>query len=97
MGSQSAIIERLERLERLLMLNASNVLDVGGAATFLGVTARHIYRLTRERKVPYYKQNGHLYFRRDELEAWMTATRIGTTAEIEAEAEAYIASRDGLA
>lgn len=61
---------------------------VAGACEITGYKAPTIYKLVNERLIPFYKSgaNGRkLTFKREELEAWMTAKRVGTTAEFVAE------------
>lgn len=86
------IKERLERLERLTLLGAKNVLTIDEAAAVLGLSKRYIYKLTCKKKIPYYKPGAKLlYFDKNELEAWAKRNRMGTADEAEQKAAAYCA------
>lgn len=53
------------------------------AAAFLGLTRESIYNLIAKKAIPHYKPNGKtLYFKKEELSAWIAAGRVATTAEI---------------
>lgn len=45
---------------------------------------------TSERNIPHFKQGKKLYFKRSELDEWLTELKITTHAEIEKEATDYI-------
>jgi excisionase family DNA binding protein len=52
-----------------------SLLDVEGAATYLGTTTRHIRRLVEERRIPFAKlgpgRSARLRFDTDRLNAWL--------------------------
>jgi excisionase family DNA binding protein len=52
-----------------------SLLDVDGAATYLGTSARHIRRLVAERRIPYTKlgpgRSARLRFDTTKLDAWI--------------------------
>lgn len=58
------------------------------AAAFMGVTMSTLYKLVHMRRVPHYKSGGgkFTYFKRAELEAWLTAVRVPTDDELDAQA-----------
>ena len=88
--------ERLERIERLLLIQGREALKVSEAALFLGVSESRLRHLASERRVPYYKQGGSTYFKKSELEDWMLGQRIPTNAEIDAEAATRICVVSGF-
>ena len=50
-----------------------NVLNVEEAAKFMDVSTKYIYKLTRTKVLPHYKNEfGKIFFKRVELEEWMT-------------------------
>lgn len=81
---------KLESIERAVYLGAKQILDVEEAAAFIGYSPKGLYQLTYKKEIPHYKQHGKLYFRKSELEAWMTQTRVATTFEIGRQAESYV-------
>lgn len=54
------------------------------AAEYLGLTARQLARLVQSRRIPFYRPSGSPYgrlqFRREDLDAYMTACRVEANA-----------------
>ena len=86
--SEEMILAKLARLERLTLLSVKTVLNVDDVADLTGLSKARIYTLCSKREIPHYKQ-GKPYFKRDEVERWMTAKRVSTQAEIESKASLY--------
>lgn len=84
-----AMGEKLDRIERLTLIAAKPVLDLSEAALFTGFSTGHLYRLTSGHEIPHYKKARKLYFKKSELEEWMTEDRVKTVAEIGRQAETY--------
>lgn len=82
----TALGQRFDRLEQLTLIGAKPVLDLEEAVMFTGLSRGHLYRLTSEKQIPYYKKCRKLYFKKSELEDWMLERRVPTQAEIEAQA-----------
>ena len=87
---EQEIKAQLDRIEKMLVMVASqkDVLTVEEVCMLTGYSKQGIYGLCSERKIPHYKQ-GRLFFKRKEIEAWMTAKRVSTQAEIESKASLY--------
>lgn len=84
------IEERLERIERLLVITAKSVWSVKDLALVLDRSESHIYTLCSQKKIPHYKQGGTTWFRRGEIEAWQCQTRIATDEELRREAVNHV-------
>lgn len=84
--------QRFDRLERLTLIGAKDVLDIDEAAILIGMSVGHIYRLTSAREIPHYKKNRKLYFNKAELNEWMQELKVKTTAEIDRQATTYTAT-----
>lgn len=83
--------QQLDRIERLSLLSAKNVLCFDDVALLTGLSKSHLYKLTCAHKIPHYKPNGkQIYFDRIELESWMKQNRVTTTQEIDQAATNYI-------
>ncbi len=80
---------QLDRIERLTLIGAKNTLDINEAAIYTGRSVGYLYRLTSGREIPHFKQAGKLYFRKSELDDWMTQERVLTNAQLNAQAETY--------
>ena len=66
---ETGIIERLERIERLTLLAAKNVLTVDDLALLLGRSPKTIRNQIDE--YPHYKNGKSVYFRKDEIESFL--------------------------
>ena len=84
----STILARLDRIERLQELAVKTVLTVKEVCTLTGLSESRIHALCSSRDIPHYKQ-GKTYFKRKEVEDWMTANRQPTRAETESKAAIY--------
>lgn len=59
------------------------ILTLDEAARYMGITKNHLYKLTMYRKIPHYKPGGKMcYFRRADLDGWMTSNRVATAEEL---------------
>lgn len=85
------INERLARIETTSLIAAKSVLTIEEAALLTGYKVKGIYDMTSRKTIPHYKRNGKLYFKKEELEAWMTENRVLTQDEINSKAETYTA------
>lgn len=83
-------IERLERIERLILLSAKEALTVSEVALMLGISESRVRHLTSEKEIPYYKQGKNTYFKKSEVENWMLKDRIPTNDEIRSKATTYV-------
>lgn len=86
------LTSKIDRLEKIALLGAKNVLTIDDVALITGFTKGHIYRLTSNRQIPYFKKNRKLYFKKSELEEWMLERRIPTEEEIQSQATTYLAT-----
>ena len=84
------IDERQQNIERM-MFSQKNVLTFDEAATFIGVSKSHLYKMTMLKTIPHYKPRGKMvYFDRIELDSWLLQNRVSTADEIEAMANTYV-------
>ena len=85
---------QLDRIEQYAALSAKPIYDVEECARFTGYKRSHIYALTHSKRIPHYKQGSKVFFKRSELEAWMTANKVVTEDEAQAKATAYVLDKD---
>lgn len=89
-----ALHTKLEKIEKIALLGAKNVLTLEDVALITGYSKGHIYRLTSSQEIPHYKPNGrNLYFKKDEIEDWLLQNRILTTEEINSKATTHTATK----
>ena len=84
------LTERLARIESLVVAGAKEVLTIDECAVFTGYLKDYLYRLTSQRRIPFYKpMGGAIYFRKSEIEDWLLQNRQSTEAEISSKATTY--------
>lgn len=83
----------VETIKRSVIVMMKNIWSVADLALVLDVSESRIRHLARDRSFPSYKQGGRLFFKREEIEAWLTAHRTASQAEIDSQAATYCATR----
>ena len=62
---------------------SKNILTVDDLIDYTGYSQKQIYKLTSTRAIPHYKPNGRkLFFKRNEVDAWITKGRVKTMNEL---------------
>ncbi|ERS88598.1 hypothetical protein Q672_10475 [Marinobacter sp. EVN1] len=84
--TNSMILQELHQLRTLVerqgQLNKP-VLSVEECAELLGLSTSYLYRLTSEKRIPFYKPNGkRIFFHRDEILGWALSERITPDGEL---------------
>ncbi len=91
------LLLKLDQIENRLIeqnLLQKEVLNVKEATTYLNISQSHLYKLTSRNVIPCYSPNGKfIYFRRDELDNWLTTKRRSSIAELEQQAADYISTK----
>ena len=82
------ILKKLDRLEVLTLLSAKNVLTLEETCLLTGLAKSTVYKMTANRAIPHYHADGgkHLYFKKDEVEDWLTRNRVSSQTEDEQKA-----------
>lgn len=75
-----------EQSNRRTEIFKKNVWNIDELAIYLRLSADRCSRLAKDRAFPSYKQNGRYYFKREEIEAWLTTNRISSVDETNSEA-----------
>ena len=84
--------QRLERMEALLSMRVTEVLNVKEVAILLKKSESRVRHLVADRDIPHYKNDkGQVSFLKSEIEAWRLGQRIPTNAEIESKAATHLA------
>ena len=97
------IIERLDAIERLLyeiktgkqidnvpVVYANELMNVQQVAEYLSLSVQTIYGLVHKMEIPNSKQGKRLYFKRSEIDEWISQSRRKTRVEIEQETSNYL-------
>jgi excisionase family DNA binding protein len=65
------------------MINDKNILTVEGLMDYTGFSRKQIYKLTSTRRIPHYKPSGRkLFFKKDEIDEWITRGRVDPFDEL---------------
>ena len=87
---QQTIEQWCERMEKITLLGNKEILTLSEAAMLTGYKEKGLYELTSNKRIPHYKKNGKLYFKKSELEEWMTDNKVMTNEEIHRKAVTYV-------
>ena len=68
----------------------NDILSVEQAGAFLNLAKQTLYGFTSKNEIPFFKKGKKLYFRKSELEQWLTQGKQKTLKEIQKEAKDYI-------
>ena len=99
------ILDKLNTIENLLKTVMKNdngtvriteVLNLNQAAEYVSLSKSAIYKKTSERNIPHFKKGKKLYFKKRELDNWLTSMKISTKDEIDQAATDYIIKKGKL-
>ena len=66
------------------------VLTLAEAAEYMGLKKSYLYRLTHEKRIRHYKPNNKMiYFKVEDIIAWLTSNPIFTDEELSEQAQSY--------
>ncbi|MGK4566318.1 helix-turn-helix domain-containing protein [Flavobacterium sp. 3HN19-14] len=84
-------MEKIEALMTEQRLLSKEFLTLTEAAEYLGQTKSSLYKMTSKKTIPYYCPGGkNNYFRRSELDMWMSGFRVASASEIGNDVEKYL-------
>jgi len=94
------ILEKLNTIENTLMTTkkidpilstpVNEIFNIDQTATYLGLSKPTLYHMTSTRLIPHYKVSKKIYFKRNEIDLWISKHKIKTNVEIEQEANEYL-------
>src|SRR5574344_2236912 len=91
------IIKKLTSIEQRIIeqnLLQKEIINFAEACLYLDLSSSHLYKLTSANAIPCYCPQGKkLYFRRTELDLWLTSHRNATKEEVEQQAANYIVKK----
>ncbi len=76
------LTRRLEDIEEMLKERTDEVVDLDGACDLVGLRKPTIYALTSAGEIPHYKRGKKLYFRKSELQRWLTTRKVHGSNEL---------------
>ncbi len=85
------ILEKLNRLEKLIIGSAKEILTVEDLINYTGYKRSYIYKLVHNNVIPFSKPNGKsLFFEKTEIDAWLLQNKSQSESQIEDKANDYI-------
>lgn len=72
---EDEIIGKLKEIIDCIKI-AKPVLNVRETALLTGYSPAHLYKLVCNREIPHYKRGKTLFFKREEILAWMTENKV---------------------
>ncbi len=91
---EDKILKKLVELETLINKQEvllKQVLNLNEAAKYLDISKSHLYKLTSRKEIPFYCPQGkRLYFKKSELDQWLTRNRSASLTELETRAANYL-------
>lgn len=85
--------EAITDMKRSMIVMMKKVWSVKDLALVLDISESRVRHMAAEQVIPTYKQNGSLFFKREEIEAWQTKNRTASRDEINSEAATYCVTR----
>lgn len=70
-----------------------DILDIKQAAEFLKLKITTLYEKTSSKTIPHIKKANKLYFKRGELEQWLSEGKVKTVQEVQHDAITYSMNR----
>jgi|TARA_B110000285_G_scaffold72227_1_gene83194 excisionase family DNA binding protein len=72
-------------------MDNKNILTVDEVINYTGFSQKQIYKLTSTRAIPHYKPSGRkLFFKKDEIDEWITQGRVKPLSEVIDESQVYL-------
>jgi len=87
----NAIIQKLNRLENLIIGTSKQIFTVDDVVNYTGFSKSYIYKLVHTNTLPYSKPNNRtLFFVKTEIDEWMLQNKSKSISQIEQEALKYV-------
>ncbi|MFU2510668.1 helix-turn-helix domain-containing protein [Pseudoalteromonas sp. ASV78] len=90
----NSVLKELAEIKNMLARSSGSdkvnlekvMLNIDDCAELTGLSKGHLYKLTSQNIIPFYKPNGcRIYFKREEVIEWLQSNRVKTNTEISKE------------
>ncbi len=89
-ANETIIIEKLNKLETLLVSSVKQILTVEDLINYTGFSRSYIYKLVHKNIIPYSKPNGKtLFFQKNEIDTFLLQNKSASISQIEQKAFNY--------
>ncbi len=83
--------QEIHRKLNAILASTKDVLTLQEAADYMGCSLSHLYKLTSQGKITYYKpQNKLAYIKKSELNDWLCTNRQSSSNEIKSKASSHL-------
>ena len=91
MDANEVIIEKLNKLETLLVSSVKQILTVEDLINYTGFSRSYIYKLVHMNILPYSKPNGKtLFFQKKEIDSFLLQNKSVSNAQLTQKAFDYV-------
>lgn len=84
---KEALKEVLSEVLTTVKEETADVLDIEQAAKYLHLQITTIYEKTSKKLIPHFKKGNRLYFKRAELDQWLSEGKVKTREELRGEVQ----------
>jgi excisionase family DNA binding protein len=86
----NAILQKLNRLESLIIGTSKEIFTVDDVVNYTGFSKSYVYKLVHKSILPYSKPNNRtLFFTKTEIDEWLLQNKSKSVAQIQQEAISY--------
>ena len=86
---QETLQEILKEIKEFPSKSLSDILDIQQAAEFLKKKITTLYEMTSKKTIPHFKKGNKLYFKREELEQWLSEGKVKPVQHVQQDAITY--------
>jgi excisionase family DNA binding protein len=83
-------IEKLIKQKNGITIGTEEILNLEMASAYVGISKSTIYKYTSTKEIPHFKRGKRLFFKKVELDDWLTAHKVSSRDEIDKMATEYI-------
>ena len=83
-------IENLIKQKNGITAGTGEILNLDMASAYAGISKSTLYKFTSTKEIPHFKRGKRLYFKKDEIDNWLTTHKISSRDEIDKLATEYI-------
>jgi excisionase family DNA binding protein len=83
-------IEKLIKQKNGITVGTEEILNLEMASAYVGISKSTIYKYTSTKEIPHFKRGKRLFFKKAELDEWLTTNKISSREEIDRLATEYI-------
>ena len=91
------IIQKLNEIEVLLKNQHTffkEFLTLNKASEYLDLSKSALYKMTSKKEIPFYNPGGKkIYFKKEELNNWITSARVDSSLEVELDVAVYLSRK----